>query len=170
MTKKLFILIFIIFSTSCFPIEKTSRTENTSLENKIDKLEKRLNEKDNAKEIVQEYKDLNNLYSIGFGILIGLFGFAFPTLLYFIQIKPSIDVAKESKALLKKIDEDFEKSFEKHLQKNKDFTIEQAIYKIELSNGNSLPTNFTILDTYKDEPFTDVQITKLIRLLNKSDL
>jgi len=168
--KKLFILIILFFSTSCFPIENTSKTENISLENKIEELEKRLNEKDNTKEIVQEYKDLNDLYGYGFGILIGLFGFAFPILIYFIQIKPSLDVAKESRALLKKIDEDFEKSFEKHLRKNKDFTIEQAISKIELYNGNSLPTNFTILDTYKDEPFTDVQITKLIRLLNKTEL
>ena len=103
MIKKLLILVFIISSINCFSIEAPSKPENRVLENKINELEKRSNEKDYAKEIIQEYKDLNNLYSIGFGILIGLFGFAFPTLIYFIQIKPSIDVTKESKALLKKL-------------------------------------------------------------------
>src|SRR5690606_19935274 len=114
--KKILLLLLLSLSLNSYA---TTQKDSLSLD-KIDSLQIRITELEKNREfnytesISSEYKDLNNLYSVGFGILIALFGFVFPLILYLIQIKPSIEAIKETKALARKLDEDFEKSFEKH--------------------------------------------------------
>lgn len=170
---KYLIIIFtiLVFNFSKAEIKEPSKKPSVeikidSLKNRIDKLE----EISYSKDIIQEYKDLNNIYSIGFGILIGLFGIVFPMLLYFVQIKPSQEVLKESKQLIKKVEEDFEKSFEEHLKKSKNKLMNQAIESFEKQSEQVLPTSYTILDTYKSEGFTESQVIKIIKLLKREDI
>lgn len=167
--------LIIIFCILCFNysysenelqpkvIDSSAKVKN--LENRINKLEKERQSYD----IVKEYKDLNNIYNNGFTILIGLFGIVFPALLYFVQIKPAQDALKEAELLLKKIDDDFEKSFEEHINKSKNKSIDLAIASFENSNEQSLPTSHLVLDTYKSEKFSEIQILKLVNLLKKED-
>src|SRR5690606_1143747 len=105
-----------------------------------------------------------------FAILIALFGLVFPLLLYLIQIKPSIETINETKTLAKKLDEDFEKSFEKHLRKSKNKIVEQAIKNFDNFSEHNLPTNYKLLDTYKNEGFDEVQVVRLIKLLKNKKI
>jgi hypothetical protein len=171
------ILLFIILSLS-FNSYSTVQNDSLSLI-KIDSLEKRiiLLEKtiesnsinNHSKFIISEYKDLNNLYSIGFGILIALFGLVFPVILYLMQIKPAIETTKETKALVKKLDEDFEKSFEEHLRKSKNKLIDQAIENFENWNEHNLSINYNLLETYKSEGFSEIQVIKMLKLVKNKD-
>lgn len=170
---KNFVLIIILlsFNTSTLPAESQVKNEN-KIEVKLDSLDRRiklLEKESNSDKIVEHYKDLNNLYSYGFGVLIALFGIVFPMIIYLVQIKPSMDSIKETKALLKKIDDDFEKSFEEHLKKSKNRLIDQAIESFLKQDDQILPTNYTLLDTYKSEGFTESQVIKLIKILRKPD-
>ena len=170
---KYLILILTIFIFNFSKAEIKEPPKRPSIEIKIDSLTNRidkLEESSYSKDIIQEYKDLNNIYSIGFGILIGLFGLVFPMLLYFVSIKPSQEVLKESKQLIKKIEEDFEKSFEEHLKKSKNKLVNQAIESFEKQSEQVLPTSYTILDTYKSEGFTELQVIKLLKLLKRDDI
>lgn len=170
---KYIILIFAIFIFNNTEAENLNKSKQNPSEIKIEQLSKKvekLEENSYSKDIIQEYKDLNNIYGIGFGILIGLFGVVFPLLLYVVQIKPSQDVLKEAKQLIKKVDEDFEKSFEEHLKKSKNKLIDQAIEGFANQTEQSLPTNYTLLDSYKSEGFTEIQVIKLLKLLKREDI
>jgi hypothetical protein len=170
---KYIILIFAIFIFNNTEAENLNKSKQNPSEIKIEQLSKKvekLEENSYSKDIIQEYKDLNNIYGIGFGILIGLFGVVFPLLLYVVQIKPSQDVLKEAKQLIKKVDEDFEKSFEEHLKKRKNKLIDQAIEGFANQTEQSLPTNYTLLDSYKSEGFTEIQVIKLLKLLKREDI
>lgn len=170
---KYIILIFTIFIFNSTKAENINNLKQLPIEIKVEQLNKKiekLEENSYSKDLIQEYKDLNNIYSIGFGILIGLFGVVFPLLLYVVQIKPSQDVLKEAKQLIKKVDEDFEKSFEEHLKKSKNKLIDQAIEGFEKQTEQSLPTNYTLLDSYKSEGFTEIQVIKLLKLLKRDDI
>lgn len=170
---KYIILIFAIFIFNNTEAENLNKSKQNPSEIKIEQLSKKvekLEENSYSKDIIQEYKDLNNIYGIGFGILIGLFGVVFPLLLYVVQIKPSQDVLKEAKQLIKKVDEDFEKSFEEHLKKSKNKLIDQAIEAFANQTEQSLPTNYTLLDSYKSEGFTEIQVIKLLKLLKREDI
>lgn len=162
--------VLIFYSVSA----QTSRSKaNDSFEFRISQLEKNINNiKENqlSIDLIQEYKDLNNLYSFGFTILLGLFGIVFPILLYIIQIKPAQDALKEAKQLLSKIDENFEKSFEEHLRKSKSKLIDQAIESYERLDEQNLPTSYIHLDTYKSEKLSEVQILRFLSLLRRFDV
>jgi len=170
--KKILLLLLLSLSLNSYA---TTQKDSLSLD-KIDSLQIRITELEKNREfnytesIISEYKDLNNLYSVGFGILIALFGFVFPLILYLIQIKPSIEAIKETKALARKLDEDFEKSFEKHLRKSKSKLVDQAIKSFENFSEHSLPTNYTLLDTYKSEGFDEIQVVRLIKLLKNKKI
>lgn len=170
--KKSFLFVIVSLSLNCYAL-----TQNDSLSlAKIDSLETRIqiletsNKFNHSESIIKEYKDLNNLYSVGFGILIGLFGLVFPLILYLVQVKPTLETIKETKALVKKLDEDFEKSFEKHLTKSKSKLVDQAIKSFESFKEHNLPTNFTLLDTYKSEGFNEIQVIRLINLLKNRNI
>lgn len=170
--KQILLLIILLLTINCWSKNSDSISKIDSLEAKIEKLEKKLNQDSSStrnNKIIDEYKDLNNLYSVGFGILIALFGLVFPIILYFGQIKPNIETTKETKALVKKIDDDFEKSFENHLRKNKNRLIDQAIENFEKLDEHSLPTNYNILDTYKVDGFNELQVIKILKLIKNKD-
>jgi len=169
--KQILFLIILSFSLNTYATIQTdtlSIAKIDSLQKRIEKLEKIVesNPINNHSEfIISEYKDLNNLYSIGFGILIALFGLVFPVILYLVQIKPTLETTKETKALVKKLDDDFEKSFEEHLRKSKNRLIDQAIESFENFNEQNLSTNYNLLDTYKSEGFSEIQVIKMLKLL-----
>lgn len=150
----------------------TVQTKNDSIENKITQLDKKVNSIENnfSRGLIQEYKDLNNLYAIGFGFLITLFGVVFPIYLYFGQFKPAKDALNEAKLLLKKIEEDFEKSFEEHLNKSKYKIIDKAIESFELQEEQNFPDSIENLQKYQSETFTDKQIMRLIALIKRTDI
>jgi hypothetical protein len=168
--------IFTIFTLLIFysvNAQTAKSHSNDSFEIKINQLENKINSiKENqlSIDLIQEYKDLNNLYSFGFTILLGLFGIVFPILLYIIQIKPAQDALKEAKQLLAKIDENFEKSFEEHLRKSKIKQIDLAIESYERNDDQNLPTSYIHLENYKSEIFSKIQIFRLLALLNRSDI
>lgn len=168
--KYIFTLLTILifnFSFSDNKIQSNQPTENQIkvLENRINKIEKN----NFTTDLVQEYKDLNSLYSDGFTVLLALFGLVFPALLYFVQIKPAQDALKEAKLLQIKLETDFEKSFEEHFNKSKIKAVDQAIESFENSNEQQLPTSLVVLDTYKSEKFNDFQILKLLNLSRQED-
>jgi len=170
--KKFLLLLILSLSLNSYALiqkDSLSFAKIDSLENRIIELEKN-RESNHLESIINEYKDLNNLYSVGFGILIALFGLVFPLILYLVQIKPSIEAIKETKALAKKLDEDFEKSFDKHLRKSKSKLVDQAIKSFENFSEHNLPTNYTLLDTYKSEGFDEVQVVRLIKLLKNKKI
>ncbi|MFV8324236.1 hypothetical protein [Flavobacterium sp. LS2R12] len=170
--KQILLLIILCLSISSWSNSTVNFSKIDSLELKINKLEMEI-KKDSLntynKEIINEYKYLNNLYSVGFGILIALFGLVFPVILYFVQIKPNIETTKETKALVKKLDEDFGKSFEEHLKKNKDRLVNQAIENFEKLEEHNLPTNYNLLDTYKTDSFNENQVIRLLKLIKNKD-
>jgi hypothetical protein len=123
----------------------------------------------NSMIIVEEYRNLISLFGIGFGLLIGLFGLVFPLLLYFIQVKPSIDSVQEAKSLIKRLDDDFENSFKEHLRKAKTRLVDEALEHYRQHNTPMLSNSYHTIDAYKNERFTELQVVKMIKLL-KSDL
>lgn len=168
---KFIITIFALLVFSLSSAKTTEQFKSDSLSNRILELEKKTNtiEKEFAHSLIQEYKDLNSIYSVGFTVLIGLFGIVFPTFLYFVQIKPAQDALKEAKLLVSKLDEKFEHSFEKHMAESKNKLINQAIESFESQIEQSLPTAYTLLDTYKIEKFTTSQINKLLKFLQSDE-
>ncbi|RKS02849.1 hypothetical protein [Flavobacterium sp. 102] len=173
--KKNHLYYFLVLSLLVFSSihsQKKIDEKSNELIIKVDSLERKIHQLESKNElsgIVEEYKDLNNLYSYGFGILLALFGIVFPLIIYMVQIRPSLDTIKETKSLIKKIDDDFEKSFEEHLRKNKNKLIDQAIESFLSQTTQSLPTSYTLLDTYKSEGFTEIQVIKLLKVLSKAD-
>lgn len=177
MKKNLLIIFLISFNIFSLSLESQVKNDNKlearldSLDKKIEQIEKSYSDKviEEYKDLNSLYKDLNNLYYNGFSILATLFGIIFPLATYYLQIKPSMDSIKETKALMKKIDEDFEKSFEDHLRKSKNRLIDQAIESFIRHDDQILPTNYTLLDIYKSEGFSESQVTKLIKALKNQD-
>lgn len=172
MSMKYIITLFALFIFYSATSSEEIKIKNDSIDHKITNLDKKVNliEENLSHSLIQEYKDLNNLYTIGFGLLIALFGVVIPTLLYFGQFKPSQDALKEAKLLLAKIEENFEKSFEEHLRKSKAKIIDKAIESYEKLEEQFLPTSHINLDTYKGEVFSEIQILRLLSLLRRTDI
>lgn len=150
----------------------TVQTKNDSIENKITQLDKKVNsiESNYKDNIIQEYKHLNDIYSIGFTVLLGLFGIIFPYLFYIFQYKPAIKAKKKAELLLKNLEENFEKSFEKHLSLIQNKIIDKAIESYELHEDENLNDSIENFQKYQKETFTEKQIIRIIALLNRADI
>lgn len=160
--------IFWIFNSNAQNIDSTLISQ---CENRLDSLEivvSNLQVKNTDNEIVGEYQNLISLFGIGFGVLIGLFGLIFPLILYVVQIRPTHEAVKETKNLLKRIDEDFETSFKEHLKKSRIKLVDEAIDNYLRKNIPMLSSSYSTIDTYKNEGFTELQVVRIIKIL-KSD-
>ncbi|MFY0481681.1 hypothetical protein ACI6PS_03675 [Flavobacterium sp. PLA-1-15] len=164
---------FILLLFSLFGMANDSKNEELNqLKDKISILQKKVDKLetiDNANDIVEEYRALNDIYSYGFGILLALFGIVFPLIIYLVQIRPSLDTIKETKSIIKKIDDNFEESFAEHLKKSKNKLIDQAIENYLDSASTNISSSYAILDMYKSEGFTELQVVRLLKILRNKD-
>lgn len=192
------VAFFLLFLSLTLSAQKGQNINNSNLIQKIDSLENRVIELENLaaensvqikakidslqlnsaedskkeyqEQIISEYESVVSLFTTGFTILLGLFGLVFPLLLYLIQVKPSLETIKEAKNLLTKIDDDFEKSFESHLKKNRVKLVDEAISNYENEKTPFLSSSYSTINTYKNEGFTQLQVIRLIKLIKrKSD-
>lgn len=169
---KYIITLFTLLIFYSATAKDTLQVKSDSVKYKINQLDKKVSSIENnlSNSLVQEYKDLNNIYAVGFGILIALFGLIFPAVLYLTQIKPAQDALKEAKTLLAKIDENFENSFKEHLRKSKEKLIDQAIESFENHDDQNFQTSRLFLQNNKSESFTKSQIIRLLSLIKREDI
>lgn len=163
---KVIFTLFLIFN--CNAQNKLDSTLVHQYESRLDSLENvisKLQAQNDNDKLVDEYRNLISLFGIGFGVLLGLFGLVFPLILYVVQIRPTHETIKETKNLLKRIDEDFETSFKEHFRKSRIKLVDDAIDNYFSKNIPMLSSSHSTIDTYKNEGFTELQVVRLIKLL-----
>ena len=168
----LFLLFFSFTETNYAQSLVKSESENQKqiniLNGKIDSLSNQLSQSQNPnleEQIIKEYNNIFSLFSIGFTVLLGLFGLVFPIMIYFIQIKPTQESIRETKSLLNKLENNFEQSFREHFKKNRVKMVDEAISNYESQNTAFISSSYSTIDSYKNEGFTELQIVRIIKIL-----